>query len=505
MSVLSEVVQRASNLAGEISRAGLRVCLLESGGQKSMEKSEDLNSGAVDRVHGYEEQTLLQGRCRRYFKMNNVTIIESTITPNGQMSLVQKTTAGLRNRSNIARLIGGATPGPGNIGFLNKNYSINKSQSPLNVSLIRDGGTLGPSSANFAVLPGLAQSGIDYSYLALSPFYAVDWEFSNPMGRMHSDGLYGTNGFVNDEYNHYYSGTGQRSVVSVQILNNTNSLNNLTAQFQMANPLDLDQLYLGGVDVALGNALGRSVAPFTLIDDHHQSGKFGFSSANYVGSGTSASIAVNRTNGTYGVVYLSYATTTNGSTALLNNDYLASSGTLTFQPSDTSHTFNVTILNTNSVSAVEKTVNLTLFGLNPPVNGLASLGLTNAVLRLDQPELPRVCEPEHQRVSGGLERGLGDGDGEPQRGQQGHADGAVRHDQRHGLGRHGLHGLYEHAAMEQRRYDAEDHHHSVEEQWQCGRRQAIWCGAVEPGIERHQCADTVLADGHHERGDLDQQ
>ena len=59
-------------LAREISGAGLRVCLLESGGQKSMEKSEDLNSGAVDSVHGYEEQTLLNGRCRRFGGTSNL-------------------------------------------------------------------------------------------------------------------------------------------------------------------------------------------------------------------------------------------------------------------------------------------------------------------------------------------------------------------------------------------------------------------------------------------------
>jgi len=311
---------------------------------------------------------------------NNVTVISTRA-----MNLVQKTRAGIRNRSNIARLVGGATPGPGNIGLLNTSYSINKSQSPLNVSLLRDNGTLGPASANFSILPGLAQSGIDYSYFGVSPYYGSAWLLMDPSARMHSDGLTGTNGFVYDVYGRFYSGSGQPSVVSVNILANTNSLNNLTAQFQMANPLTSDQFYLGGEDTPLGVALGKSIAPLTLIDDHHQSGQFGFTSDNYVGAGLNASIPVNRTNGTYGIVYLSYATTTNGSSAILNNDYLASSGTLTFQPSDTNHTFNVTILSSNSVSPVEKTVNLTLFGLNPPVNGLASLGLTNAVLRLINP------------------------------------------------------------------------------------------------------------------------
>src|ERR1700676_2750034 len=59
-------------LAREISLAGLRVCLLESGGQRLMEKTEDLNSGAVDSVHGYEEKTLLQGRCRQFGGTSNL-------------------------------------------------------------------------------------------------------------------------------------------------------------------------------------------------------------------------------------------------------------------------------------------------------------------------------------------------------------------------------------------------------------------------------------------------
>ena len=108
----------------------------------------------------------------------------------------------------------------------------------------------------------------------------------------------------------------------------------------------------------------------------------GFASLNYTGTGQSASIGVVRTNGTYGVVYLNYATTTNGSTAVLGSDYSAASGTLTFQPTDATKTFNVQILNSNYNSSVEKFVNLTLSGLNPPFNGLASWDLTNAVLRI---------------------------------------------------------------------------------------------------------------------------
>ncbi len=317
---------------------------------------------------------------------NNVLLAFSTFSGNnGGFALAQKTRNGIRNRSNIARLIGGATPGPGNIALLNSSYSINKSQSPMYVSLVRTNGSLGPASAAFSVLSGLAQSGQDYNYAGFNPLYWISWSyFLLPDGRMHSDGFAGTNGYVYDVYGRFISGQTEQSVL-VNIFETTNSFNNLTAQFQLANPVDADQFYLGGENVPLGVALGESIAPFTIIDDHHNSGTFGFASANFIGNGQSATISVARTNGSYGIVYLSYTTTTNGSTAILNSDYLASSGTMTFQPSDTNHTFNVVILNTNSISATEKLVNLNLFGLNPPVNGLAALGTTNAVLRIINP------------------------------------------------------------------------------------------------------------------------
>ena len=53
-------------LAREISRAGLRVCLLESGGHKSAEETQNLNAGSVDSPHGYREQTLREGRRRQF-------------------------------------------------------------------------------------------------------------------------------------------------------------------------------------------------------------------------------------------------------------------------------------------------------------------------------------------------------------------------------------------------------------------------------------------------------
>ena len=53
-------------VAREISRSGLRVGILECGGQKSVEEAQSLNSGAVDSPHGYRETALTEGRHRQF-------------------------------------------------------------------------------------------------------------------------------------------------------------------------------------------------------------------------------------------------------------------------------------------------------------------------------------------------------------------------------------------------------------------------------------------------------
>ena len=301
-----------------------------------------------------------------------------TITPNARGR------EGIRNRSNIARLVGGATPGPGNVGLLYPNYTINKSQSPMYVSLVRNNGFLGNAGVNFSVTPGLALPGQDYSYQNNAPYYGVDWEYRQP-SRMHSDGLFGTNGFPEDAFGSYWSGaSSDLGTLLVNILDNTNSLSNLNATYTVANPAS-DQFYLGGEDIALGVGLGVAASPLTLIDDHHASGTFSFANSSYTANGQTAPVAVTRTNGTYGLVSLTYATTTNGSTASANSDYVPAIGTITFQPADTSRSFAIQVLNTNYTTPVEKYVNLILYNINPPVNGLASLGLTNATLRIINP------------------------------------------------------------------------------------------------------------------------
>src|ERR1700726_3266382 len=53
-------------LAREIASSERRVCLLESGGHKPEEETQNLNAGTVHSVHGYGEKVLREGRRRQF-------------------------------------------------------------------------------------------------------------------------------------------------------------------------------------------------------------------------------------------------------------------------------------------------------------------------------------------------------------------------------------------------------------------------------------------------------
>ena len=296
-----------------------------------------------------------------------------------------KTRDGIRNRSNVARLIGGSSPGPGNIGFQSPSYSADKTSQSLYVGLTRANGSLGPLSAGFAVQPGLAASGTDYIYNSVNPLYWIDWEYVGP-SRMHSDGLFGTNGFVQDIYGNFWSGTiPNLSSVPVTILNNTASKGNLGANFQLTTPSEADNFYLGGQDIPLSGALGVSAAPFTLIDNNQTPGTFGFISTNYISGGLTNSIALVRSNGVYGNYTLRYSTTTNG-TAVAGTDYVGLTNVLlTTTNGNTTNGFKLVIKASALIytNIAEKTIGLALANLNGPVS--TTFGLSNAVVRLINP------------------------------------------------------------------------------------------------------------------------
>ncbi len=292
---------------------------------------------------------------------------------------------GVRNRSNFARLIGGSTPGPGNTGLQYTNYSVNKSQLALNVDLLRANGTLGYSSVNFSVQPGLAQSGLDYVYNSVPPIYLSSWwpdgqiqpyysAYPRSITRAHSDGFAGNNSIPTDVYNHtwfpYSPGT------LTMTIKNSGIPGNVDTQVQLANPSGADQFFLGGQNIPLGNALGASTAPLNIIDDNQSPGTISFASVNfYVNeNGTNATIVLTRTNGSAG--FPSVILSTLDGTGHAGSNYIAYSKRLSFAPGVTSITNReIKVIDDGIREPNGVTVGLHLSGVQGATLGLASATL----------------------------------------------------------------------------------------------------------------------------------
>jgi len=129
-------------------------------------------------------------------------------------------------------------------------------------------------------------------------------DFPKAITRAHSDGYFSTNELPVDIYGHHWFGyTPGRVNMSIK---NTGVPGNTDTQIQLANPSGADQFFLGGQNMPLGNALGFSQAPLTIVDDTHSPGVINFVSAIYSANekGTNALITIVRTNGSAGVVHV---------------------------------------------------------------------------------------------------------------------------------------------------------------------------------------------------------
>ena len=104
---------------------------------------------------------------------------------------------------------------------------------------------------------------------------------------------------------------------------------------------------------------------------------FGAPTASVSETGGSATITVNRLNGSIGPVTVNYATTTGG-TAVAGTNYVSTSGTLSWADADTApKTFTVPILNDN-VSGPNRTI---VLALSSPGGG-ATLGIASTLLTI---------------------------------------------------------------------------------------------------------------------------
>ena len=276
-------------------------------------------------------------------------------------------------RSNVARLIGGGTVGPGNLEFAQSSYSVSKNSGTLNVALIRTNGNLGPVSATFYSPPGaagqqgIATAGTDFAIGNANPM----WDTMYNLGSW----MYST-GFEGPSYNIFTPGDSANEILT--ILNNTNITGNLNANLSLTMPNSTLFMYLGGELIPLGAALGTlQASPLTIIDPNYLAGVLSFSSPTYIvnANGTNAVITVTRTNFTSGAVAVNYATS--DGTATNGTNYTAASGTLSFGATDSSQTFTIPIL-PGSRTQPDRTVNLSL---STPTAG-ATLGQRSAVLTI---------------------------------------------------------------------------------------------------------------------------
>ena len=299
---------------------------------------------------------------------------------------------GIHTRNNVAQLVGGATPGPGNIGLSLTSYSANNSSPSFFVTLDRTNGTLGAAAATFAAIPlgsgpGYAAFGVDYTGGATTPTWGVSW--SKPTWML-ADGLQGPNNAEFAINNQFYFGFNN---VALNIISNNNA--NTTLNVGMTQPQGMDTFFLGGVssgsstgfgqaanvqgeNIPLGTALGINLAPLTIVHNNNAPAVFNFSQAYYyIGEGAgNIIINVTRSGGLSGQVRVNY--TTSDGTALHGTDYTSKSGTLTFNSTVTNQTITVPIL-PGSLSRPDRIFNVTL---SAPSTG-ASLGtVTNSQVEI---------------------------------------------------------------------------------------------------------------------------
>jgi subtilisin family serine protease len=159
-------------------------------------------------------------------------------------------------------------------------------------------------------------------------------------------------------------------------------------------PLRTDTVFETSESVAvrLSNPIGALLGPrdtaAITIADNDPLGAIRFSAATYaVGekAGT-ATITVLRTGGTASEVTVDYATVPGG-TAVVDTDYMTTSGTLTFGAGQASRTFTVTVLDDN-LDEPNKTVNLQLSNQGPAGTSLGTPSA--AVLSITDDDVPGV-------------------------------------------------------------------------------------------------------------------
>jgi uncharacterized delta-60 repeat protein/uncharacterized repeat protein (TIGR01451 family) len=247
-------------------------------------------------------------------------------------------------RFNIARVLGGATPGPGNAEFDAEEYNVNENADLASIKLTRTDGRLGTLVAVAEASDRVATSGLDYTVTNKFNLWPEDLV-----------------GFPNAEGPHSI-GQVAPSFFRIPILNDTLQEGDETVGLSFVRPEAF--VLLSGEFIPLGGALGRPAAVLNIADDDVNHGIFNFATFNFFtneNAGT-AFITVIRTNGVQGLVTVQAFTRQGGLTprATPGVDYQpVPLTTLVFPPGITSQTFQITIIDDNLVEP-DKNIELVL-------------------------------------------------------------------------------------------------------------------------------------------------
>jgi len=224
----------------------------------------------------------------------------------------------IRNRSNLARVMGAPTPGvngtptlesgpgncPGNIGMTQSPYTVVDTGFFLFVTMNRTNGSLGPLTLTLGtntLAPSTSSAtaadfGLNESVCTYDTVWSLADEGAGAYGWRKSDGEYGFNNniqTVND---------GGASELLLTINNDPTAAPIIYANLNLLNLNANGLLSLGGVPIPLAPALGQYTSGLDIVNGNFPSGTLGFSATNYnvLESAGTVTITLLRTNGNNG-------------------------------------------------------------------------------------------------------------------------------------------------------------------------------------------------------------
>ena len=238
-------------------------------------------------------------------------------------------------RYNVARIIGGRTPGPGNVEFTFPAYTADENIDELRVTMSRVDGRLGTLRGNLTTSNRLAQSGFDYVQTRATPFWPED-AYVAPYSIGYVEVFYAILPITDDLF-----------VEGNEVLD-----------LLLQNPSG--DITLGGEFIPLGGARSSVIAPVTITDNDFNKGTIAFSHAAYrvTEDGTNALITLVRTNGTDGAVTVDYSLLSGSAIAGLDFTNLTAR-TITFGQGVSNRTIEVRIL-TDVLVEIDETLTVVL-------------------------------------------------------------------------------------------------------------------------------------------------